>query len=220
MLFADRRDAARKLAQFLGMNDRTDPPTVVLGLPSGGVVVAVELARLIFAEVDVYLARKVGVPGNPELAMAAVASDGTVVINHAVVDHLGIGPERLARRVEEVKARLLEEMALYHPHGQHLAVGGRRVVLVDDGAATGATAASALTALRQHRPSRLILALPVAPRDTIERLRGLCDELFCVHVPEQFEAVGAFYEHWEQITHAATASTLRAAHQPGPKGPG
>jgi predicted phosphoribosyltransferase len=199
MAFRDRADAGRVLAGLLAhLAGRDD--VVVLGLPRGGVPVAAEVARALAAPLDVLVARKLGVPGHPELAMGAIAGGGIRVLNQAVVDQLRIP----AAAVDEVAAREGAELArreLSYRRGRPpLDVAGRVVVVVDDGLATGATMRAAVTVLKSQSPARVVAAVPVGSPQTCAELAGLADEVVCARTPVSFHAVGQWYDDFSQTT--------------------
>ena len=187
------------LADVLGhLAGRDD--VVVLALPRGGVPVAAEVACALGAPLDVFLARKLGVPAQPELAMGAVASGGVRVLHQAVIDALSIAPQA----IEEVAAREGAELArrehAYRTGRPPLEIAGRTVVVVDDGLATGATMRAAVTALRAQMAARIVVAVPVGPRETCEELAGEADEVVCVRMPRSFQAVGQWYDDFSPTT--------------------
>lgn len=186
---------AARLAHLAGRDD-----VLVLALPRGGIPVAHEVARALGAPLDVFLARKLGVPGQPELAMGAIASGGVRVLHQAVVDALRITPQE----IEEVAAREAAELArreqAYRVGRPSLEVAGRTVAVVDDGLATGATMRAAVTALRARLPARIVVAVPVGARETCEELAREADEVVCVHQPRAFVAVGQWYDDFSQTT--------------------
>lgn len=197
--FRDRAEAGRVLAGALGhLAGRDD--VVVLALPRGGVPVAHEVARALGAPLDVFLARKLGVPGHRELAMGAVASGGVRVLHQAVIDALAIAPEV----IEEVAAREGAELArreqAYRSGRPPLEVAGRTVVVVDDGLATGATMRAAVTALRAQLAGRILVAVPVGPPETCQEMAREADEVVCVRTPRSFHAVGQWYDDFAQTT--------------------
>jgi predicted phosphoribosyltransferase len=197
--FHDRREAGRRLARELeGHAGR--PDMLVLALPRGGVPVAAEVARALGAPLDVFLVRKLGVPGHEELAMGAVASGGVGVLNADVVSGLGI-PESVIR---SVAARERQELArreeLYRGDRPAPDVRGKTVILVDDGLATGATMLAAIRALRQQEPARIVVAVPTASRETCAALQDEADEVVCAITPEPFWAVGQWYDDFSQTS--------------------
>ena len=192
-VFRDRADAGRALAGLLEWY-RTASRVLVLGLPRGGVPVAAEVAAALGAPLDVFVVRKLGVPGREELAMGAIASGGVRVLNQEVVDALAIDPAV----VEEVAAREGEELARrerrYRAGRPAPDVAGRVVIVVDDGLATGSTMRAAVTALRLQRSERIVVAVPVGAAVTCRELRGIADEVVCAYTPSPFRAVGEWYE--------------------------
>jgi putative phosphoribosyl transferase len=197
--FADRADAGRRLAsalsEFAGRDD-----VLVLGLPRGGVPVAFEVARALRAPLDVYLVRKLGVPGHEELAMGAIASGGTRVVDERVVGELGIAEEAIAAVAATEQRELERRERLYREGRPPPAVEGRAAILIDDGLATGSTMRAAAAALRERSPARVIAAVPVAPPETVRRLAPEVDELVCLATPEPFYAVGLWYEQFGQTS--------------------
>jgi erythromycin esterase-like protein/predicted phosphoribosyltransferase len=199
MRFHDRRDAGRQVADRLtAYAGRSD--VVVLGLPRGGIPVAHEVAMRLKAPFDVFLVRKLGVPGHPELAMGAIAEGGIEVLSRDLMRDLGI-PRVLIEQVA-VRERLELERrdVLYRGTRRAAAVRDRSVVLVDDGLATGSTMEAAILALKQQHPARIVVAVPVGARETCDRLRRMADEVVCVSTPEPFNAVGLWYEDFSQTT--------------------
>lgn len=210
--FRDRREAGRRLAAKL---THFGPDTLVLALPRGGVPVAFEVAKALRAPLDVFLVRKLGVPGHEELAMGAIASGGGRVLNEDVVHSLGIS-ERVVAGVEAKEAlELKRRERLYRGERPFPALAGRTLIVVDDGLATGASMRAAALALRQHAPGKLIVAVPVAPLETCEALRSEADEVVCVACPEPFFGVGRWYEHFPQTSDAEVQELLRRAVQAG-----
>ncbi|HZZ35891.1 MAG TPA: phosphoribosyltransferase [Caulobacteraceae bacterium] len=207
-LFHDRREAGRKLAAALTHLKSQHP--LVLALPRGGAPVAFEVAELLDAEMDVVLVRKLAAPGHPELGLGAVV-DGSapqVVLNEAVVAQVRPQPGYIEAEISRQLVEIQRRRLLYR--GQHPASDphGRTVILVDDGVATGGGVRAALKAVRHARPRRIVLAVPVAPRDTIAALRGLADEIICLATPEPFHAVGLFYEDFTQTEDAEVVALL------------
>lgn len=215
MVFADRHDAGQRLADLLGKYaSRKD--LLVLGLPRGGVPVAYEVARRLAAPLDVFLVRKLGVPGREELAMGAIASGGMLVRNDEVIEALKI-PERV---VEEVARRETEELLrrqrTYRDDRPPPDPRGRCVLLVDDGLATGASMASAVASLRNQAPAAIVVAVPVAAAATLELFRSKVEDLVCVLVPERFFGVSEWYEDFRQTTDEEVRWLLDEAAKPSP----
>jgi len=208
-VFNDRDEAGERLAEELSGMDLPDP--VVLALPRGGVPVAVPVARRLGAELGLVLVRKIGVPGAPELAAGAVM-DGPageeIVYNDTVLKMYGLRPEDLADTVARCRAEIADRRQRYLGGRPPPAVTGRTALVVDDGIATGATVRAALKGLRRQNPARLVLAVPVAPEDTLMRLRPLVDDLVCLEVPRHFLAVGQFYRNFAQVGDEAVVAAL------------
>lgn len=216
MIFRDRSDAGRQLAaKLVAYADR--PDVIVLALPRGGVPVAFEIAQALHAPLDVFLVRKLGVPGREELAMGAIASGGTRVLNSEVVQSLGI-PNHVIDVVAGRESQELERRdRLYRGDRPPPDVRGRTVILVDDGLATGATMRAAAAALRQQDPARIVIAVPVAAPATCQELSAEADEIVCLRTPEPFYAVGLWYDEFGQTTDEEIRELLdRAPHREAP----
>jgi predicted phosphoribosyltransferase len=208
-LFEDRRDAGRKLARSLtGLRDRD---VLVLGIPRGGVVVADELAKAIAADLDVIVARKLGAPGSPELAIGAVTANGGRFLNEEILSELGVSDAYLEGVTAEQRAEARRREHLFRGAGTAAEIRGRTVVLVDDGLATGATMRAAIRSVRKHEPAKLIVAVPVGAAASCETLRAEADELVCPHELLDFGAVGFFYRHFEPTEDEEVKEVL-AAH--------
>ena len=214
-LFRDRRDAGQTLAGLLDhYRDRDD--VVVLGLPRGGVPVAFEIARALGAPLDIFVVRKLGVPGHEELAMGAIASGGVLVIDDDVIRGLGVAPE-VVERVAEDEGRELQRRERVYRDGRPMpALEGKTVIVVDDGLATGSSMRAAIAALRRYRPARIAAAVPAAPKSTCEELTTLVDEVICATTPSPFLAVGASYWDFTQTTDEEVRDLLRAAATTAP----
>ncbi|MGW3462046.1 phosphoribosyltransferase family protein [Streptomyces olivaceoviridis] len=209
MHFTNRLEAGRRLGQRLEYLRGQD--VVVLGLPRGGVPVAAEVAEALDAPLDVCLVRKLGVPYQPELGMGAIGEDGVRVINQEVLRGTGVSTGDLAR-VEERERRVLEQRAArYRGAAPPVSVAGRTAVVVDDGVATGSTARAACRIARARDAARIVLAVPVAPRDFARRLGGDADELVCLDTPWHFAAVGQFYADFAQVGDEEVTACLRRA---------
>jgi predicted phosphoribosyltransferase len=206
MRFRDRTDAGRELAEYEGR-----PGVVVLGLPRGGVPVAAEVAGRLGAPLDVFLVRKLGVPGHAELAMGAVAEGGVEVLSEDLIRDLGV--PRAAVQQAAVRERLeLERRDVQYRGGRNAPdVRDRIVILVDDGLATGSSMQAAVLALRRHAPARIVVAVPVGAEETCDRLRRFADEVVCVATPEPFNAVGLWYDDFSQTSDEEVTRLLAAA---------
>jgi putative phosphoribosyl transferase len=207
-IFTDRAQAGRMLAERLkAYADRKD--VTVLGIPRGGVPVAFEIAEALGAQLDVFVARKLGVPGQEELAFGAIASGGVRVLDPEIIGAVGISNAD----IEEVTSRELRELErrerLYRGAKAPLDIGGRTAILVDDGIATGSSIRAAISALRHLQPARLVVAAPVAPLATCGRLRQEVDDLVCVDTPKSFRAIGEFYEDFSQVTDQEVTDLLQ-----------
>jgi putative phosphoribosyl transferase len=215
--FHNRGEAGRILARDLqaaiGSNTADAPYILVLGLPRGGVPVAFEVARGLAAELDVFLVRKLGVPGEQELALGAIASGGVRVLNRELIEHLQLSSD-LVDRVTAVEQRELERREQLYREGRPcVPVKGRTVVLVDDGLATGASIMAAIRALRPQDPLRIIVAVPVATKHTCGELEKEVDQLVCLAAPQTLGAVGLWYEDFRQVSDDEVRKLLdEAAH--------
>lgn len=205
--------AGLALAEALREYEERDD-VIVLALPRGGVPVAAEVAEALGAELDLMLVRKLGTPGHRELAMGAIAGGGSRVMNEDVVRSLNIGEDAI-RRVEEAERKELQRREqAYRGERPWPLLTGRCVILVDDGLATGATMRAAVDAVRQDDPAHLVVAVPVAPADTIEMLRRQVDNVVCLAVPEYFRAIGPWYVDFSQVSDDEVRHILsRAWHE-------
>jgi len=210
MLFRDRADAGQKLLSRLGAY-KAHPDVLVLGLPRGGIPVAYEVARGLGAPLDVFVVRKLGVPGQEELAMGAIATGGVRIVNRDVVDALHIPPDVLDRAAAEERRELERREQSYRGDRPEPSVAGRTVILVDDGLATGSTMRAAVAALRQQAPARVVVAVPVAAPSTCAELREEVEEVVCFATPEPFMSVGRFYDDFSQTTDDEVRDALAAA---------
>ncbi len=211
--FRDRQEAGRLLARELAEFRRQN--AVVLGIPRGGIVVARELARALEADLDIVLAHKLRTPGHAELAMGSIAEDGKLFLNETVIQELNVD----RAYIKQEKARQLAEIArrteLIRRIRPKVPLGGRTVIVTDDGVATGATTQAALWAVRTERPGRLIAALPVGPEDTITRLSEDVDEMICLRTPPLFAAVGQFYSSFYPVEDEEMLKILQEEYRRG-----
>jgi predicted phosphoribosyltransferase len=210
-MFRDRRHAALELADRLKGRPLRDP--LVVGIPRGGVVLAAVLAGELGAELDVVLARKLRAPYQPEYALGAVSEDGRVTLGPDVQDVPGVTRAYLEEGVREQLDEIDRRKRLIRAIRPAAPAAGRSVIVIDDGIATGATMIAALQALRQQHPQELIAAAPVASPERLAEVRRWCDEVVCLHAPEEFHAVGQFYAHFEPVEDEEVLELLRDARQ-------
>jgi putative phosphoribosyl transferase len=210
--FADRQAAGRLLARRLSAL-KLRAPVVVLALPRGGVPVAVEIAQTLGAALDLVLVRKIGAPGQPEFAVGAVAEGEPprIVVDHAIGAMVGLDRAYLDARAHAALREIARRRQVYLRGRAPVPVEGCTVVVVDDGIATGATMRAALQAVRARRPARLVLAVPVAPADTLAALRTEVDQAVCLEVPDDFGSVGRHYIDFDQVGDAEVVAALDSA---------
>ncbi|HYS01443.1 MAG TPA: phosphoribosyltransferase [Candidatus Eisenbacteria bacterium] len=206
--FENRAQAGRILAAQLA-EYRGRPEVLVLGLPRGGVPVAFEVAQALGVPLDVFLVRKLGVPGHAELAMGAIASGGVRVVNQAMLRSLRISPQQLDAVIRAEEAELRRQERVYRGDRPPPDVSGRTAILVDDGLATGATMQAAVAALRSAGPKEVVVAVPVAPPETCAELEVEADRVVCALTPEPFYAVGAWYRDFSQTSDDEVRELLR-----------
>ena len=199
MIFRNRQDAGRRLASHLQKYANRDD-VIVLGVPRGGVPVAFQVATALNLPLDIFVLRKLGVPGHEELAFGAIGSGGLRVLNRSVVEHLGLSDLDIASVTHTEREELERRESLYRGNRAPLDLQGKTVIVVDDGIATGSSLMAAIHALRQMKPVAIVVATPVAPPRTCHRLLQEVDELVCVEIPEPFYGVGQFYHDFSQIS--------------------
>jgi putative phosphoribosyl transferase len=195
----NRQVAGQALAQALDAYHGRDD-VIVLALPRGGVPVALEIALALGAPLDLMLVRKLGTPGQEELAMGAIASGGGRVMNEDIVQMLAISPQTIEQVAEQESRELQRRERAYRGDRPWPKLANKCVILVDDGLATGATMRASVKAVREQRPARIVVAVPVAPADTIARLREEADEVICLAEPEPFRAIGLWYVDFSQVS--------------------
>lgn len=207
-MFTDRTDAGRRLAAALRGCAAARP--VVLALPRGGVPVAAEIAAALDAPLDLVIARKIGLPQQPELAMGAVVDGGTPIVlrNEDVIGEFGIDDTTFAAACAAELVEIERRRNRYLRDRPRIDVRGRATIVVDDGLATGATARAALRAVRRRHPARLVLAVPVGARDTLRDMRDEADAIVCLERPAVFSAIGAFYRDFRQVDDDEVSATL------------
>jgi putative phosphoribosyl transferase len=207
--FHDRQAAGRRLGERLA--SMRGPDVVVLGLPRGGVAVAAEVARALGAPLDVVVVRKVGVPGQPELAMGAVGEGGVLVVDERVVRLAHVAPEELEQAAGRERAELESRVRRFRSSRPAVALAGRTAVLVDDGVATGSTARAACSVVRALGAARIVLAVPVCARPSSRMLASVADDLVCLQTPRDFAAVGQFYVDFSPTTDDEVVELLERA---------
>lgn len=212
LIFDDRVDAGQQLATRL-QQEGIDGEAIVFGLPRGGVPVAVEVAKALNAPVDVLLVRKIGAPFNPELAVGSIAMGGVMVHNRWIIDQLGLDDSDLAPIVERERAELERRERTYRGDRPWPELEGKTVILVDDGAATGATMRAAVAAVKTLGPKRVVVALPTSSAEAADRLAAVADDVVVLSIPEPYFAVGHYYRDFGQVSDdevcAALASSAR-----------
>ncbi|HYL36975.1 MAG TPA: phosphoribosyltransferase [Bryobacteraceae bacterium] len=208
--FRDRRDAGIQLASKLSAY-ASDPGVIVLALPRGGVPVAYEVATALHAPLDIFVVRKLGVPGHRELAMGAIASGGVRVLNSEVIDALRIPSSMIDAVAVQEQQELDRQQRAYRGDAPFPALTGRTIIVVDDGLATGSTMRAAVRALRQSDPARVVVAVPVGAADTCRSLSLEADQVVCCSVPETFYAVSLWYEEFSQTTDQEVRTFLEEA---------
>jgi putative phosphoribosyl transferase len=213
ILFSDRRDAGRQLARKLsGYAGRDD--VVVLALPRGGVPVAFEIAEALGAPLDVFMVRKLGVPGEEELAMGAIASGGGEVLDPGVLARFGVSESELDGVRSKERRELARRERLYREDREALELKRRTVILVDDGMATGASMRAAVSAVASASPARLVVAVPVSPKSTALDFRRRVDDFVCLEAPELFDAVGMFYDDFRETDDDEVRTLLTYRQRP------
>lgn len=213
MIFADRADAGRRLAEaLLRFKDRNP---VVLALPRGGVAVAFEIAVALDCPLDLLLVRKIGAPMQPELAVGAVVDgpEPEIVANADVLAVLDLPEDYVRQAAQRELVEIQRRRELYLKGRERPSIAGATAIVVDDGLATGATARAALHAARRQRPGRLVLAVPVAPPETVAEIKAECDEIVCLAQPDSFGAIGFFYDEFHQLDDGEVIRLLDAAAQ-------
>lgn len=219
MIFKNRQEAGRELATRLAKYANRED-VLVLGVPRGGIPVAFEVASALHVPLDIFVLRKLGVPGHEELAFGAIGSGGVRILNADIVDQLGISELDIAAATKEQTKELERREQRYRGNRPPLDVRGRTVILVDDGIATGASLRAAIHAIRKMTPAAIVAAVPVAPRTSCHLIRREVDELVCLDTPEFFFAIGEFYRDFSQVSDEQVVELLdRAARQKMEKQP-
>ena len=207
-MFTDRRDAGRRLAEKL-KHYKSCKGVLVLALPRGGAVTGLEIARAIGAPLDVLIVRKIGFPGQLELAIGAVSETGAVVLNQRIISYGGVSKKYIEDEISAQKKEIDRRMRLYRGGRQLEKVEEKTIIIVDDGVATGATMKAAIATLKEEKIERLIVAIPVSPLETADELRAMADEFVCLYTPSDFMAVGNYYQDFTQVTDEEVAEILK-----------
>jgi predicted phosphoribosyltransferase len=215
MIFEDRVDAGRRLAEVL--TEYKDKPAVILAIPRGGVVIGNEISKRLNKPLDIIVPRKIGAPGNPELAIGAVAGKNGILLNRSLIAQLGVSESYIENEVFKQRQEIERRESLYRKSENILPVKGKVAIVVDDGLATGFTARAAIFSVKSESPSDVILAVPIAPPETIAVIQGEVDKVVCLHAPELFYAIGQFYFNFEQVSDAQVIETLEEARKRTPK---
>lgn len=214
MFFEDRIDAGKRLADAL--IEYKDEPVIVLGIPRGGVVVADEVSKKLQKPLDVIIPRKLGAPSNPELAIGAIAGNNGVILNQNLIVQLNVTDDYIQEEIRNQRSEIKRREKLYRGAEKDVSLKDRVVVVVDDGLATGFTARAAILSLKSESVAKIILAVPVAPQDTITIIGREVDKLVCLNVPEMFFAIGQFYTDFQQVSDAEVIQLLYEARKRTP----
>jgi len=209
--FSDRVDAGKRLASAL--KDFAGKKGVVLAIPRGGVVVGFEIAMALRLPLDVIIPHKLGAPGNPELAIGAVAEDGTMILDDNLIDYMGVSGDYIRAEAEHQKQEIQRRLKLYRQDAPYPNLKGLDVVVVDDGIATGSTMKAALASVRNRGAATVIVAVPVGPPSTIIELKKQADRVVCLYTPEYFQAIGQFYTDFSQTTDEEVIQLLKENRQ-------
>ena len=214
--FIDRVDAGKRLASALkGFSGKKG---LVLAIPRGGVVVGYVIAKALNLQLDVIIPRKIGAPDNPELAIGAVAEDGTAILDENLINYLGVSKEYIRQETERQKQEIERRLKLYRQDTSYPNLKGLDVIVVDDGIATGSTMKAALASVKNRGAASITVAIPVGPPSTIEELETMADRVVCLYTPEYFQAIGQFFTDFSQTPDEEVIKLLRESKQkPGRK---
>jgi len=211
--FRDRVEAGRRLAGALVRYKGED--TVVLGIPRGGVVVAKEVADALEAPLDIVISRKIGAPGEPEFALGAVTQEGDVILDRQTADSVGASREYLESEIRQKKEEVKQRMERFRGDAPYPSLKGKVVIVVDDGIATGSSVEAAVTSIRKREPREVVIAVPVAPPDTVESLKAGGNTVVCLETPRMFFAIGEFYQRFDQVEDSEVKRILDESRKHG-----
>lgn len=211
MIFHDRIDAGKQLAWQLEKY-KDQPDVIVIGLPRGGVVIAAEIARMIHAPLDIIVPRKIGAPGQEELAVGSLTEDGAVQLNSELMHMLGLSQADLAQIIEKEKKEAQRRLKLYRGDREPRFLKNKTIVLVDDGIATGSTVKAAIASARKEGAKKIVVAIPVGPVTTIKELKKDVEEVVCLQMPESFWGVGQFYRNFAQTSDEEVIRLMHDMH--------
>jgi putative phosphoribosyl transferase len=209
--FTDRIDAGKRLASEL--NDFSGKNGIVLAIPRGGVVVAFEIAKVLNLPLDIIIPRKIGAPENPELAIGAVAEDGTAILDNQLIKYLAVSKEYIALETNRQKHEIGRRLKLYRQDASYLNLKNRDVIVIDDGIATGSTMKAALASVRNRDAASVTVAVPVGPPSAIDELNEFADRVVCLYKPEYFQAIGEFYTDFSQTPDEEVIRLLKESKQ-------
>lgn len=212
MLFYNRHEAGRLLAKKLA-HHRGEENTLVMGLARGGVVVAFEVAKTLSLPLNVVVPRKIGAPGNSELALGSIMEDGEGVFNSSIIKMLGVSQTYLKQEIEKEKIRAHHRLTLYRQHAALPDIKGHSIILVDDGIATGSTMLASINAMRKAEAKEVVVAVPVSSTDAMQKMLESADEVVCLYCPEDFFGVGQFYSSFAQTDDEEVAKLLKEANK-------
>jgi putative phosphoribosyl transferase len=212
MIFQNRAEAGKQLASRLGKYANRED-VIVLGVPRGGVPIASEVATALNLPLDIFVLRKLGVPGHEEFAFGAIGSGGVRVLDRQVIESVGLSNMVIDLVTRAERAELARREQIYRGGRPPLDVRGKTVILVDDGIATGASLTAGVHAIRQMKPAAIVIAAPVAPRSAVHRLRHQVDDVVCVETPERFYGVGQFYHDFSQVSDEEVNALLDSAYR-------
>ena len=207
-MFNDRRDAGVQLSSRLE-EYKGQTGVLVLALPRGGVATGYEIAYYLKVPLDIVIVRKIGFPGQPELAIGAVSETGRVVLNESIISTYGVSKDYIEREISQQKKEISRRAELYRKGKRLPSLEGKSIILVDDGVATGATMKAAITTLKEERLKKLIVALPVAPAGMADEIEQMADTFICIETPFDFMAVGSYYHDFTQVTDEEVIDLLK-----------